>query len=103
MRPAQLSTTEVVSNLQKLQKLSSLWNIKNEQLCAEFEFPSFEHTADFVNIVICLAKKQNHHPQVIFGYRQCHVCYTTHSAGGLTMLDFSAATDLSTAIIKAVK
>jgi 4a-hydroxytetrahydrobiopterin dehydratase len=45
----------------------------------------------FVNAVAFIAHTQDHHPDLQVGYNKCRVEYSTHSAGGLSEKDFSAA------------
>jgi 4a-hydroxytetrahydrobiopterin dehydratase len=56
-----------------------------------FEFSNYYETMAFVNAAAYVAHQQDHHPEMTVGYKTCRVSYTTHSAGGLTSLDFHAA------------
>lgn len=48
--------------------LTKGWKEKNGQLHKKFSFESFNETIDFVNKVAEIAKKQNHHPELIVKY-----------------------------------
>lgn len=52
-----------------------------------FKFRDFEATMDFVNRLAALAERKDHHPDLKVGYGYCEVLFTTHDAGGLTVLD----------------
>ena len=52
-----------------------------------FAFPDFEATMTFVNRLAYLANADDHHPDLKVGYGYCEVLFTTHDAGGLTVLD----------------
>ncbi len=46
---------------------------------------------DFVDEVANMARREDHHPEITFGYEQAKVSYTTHSAGGVSENDFICA------------
>lgn len=52
-----------------------------------FRFKDFEATMDFVNRLAAIAARKDHHPDLKVGYGYCEVLFTTHDAGGLTVLD----------------
>lgn len=54
-------------------------------------FPDFRSALAFVNRVGELAEREDHHPDIYFGwgYVECHL--TTHSSHGLTANDFILA------------
>jgi len=56
-------------------------------IARRFKFRDFEATMDFVNRLAAIAERQNHHPDLKVGYGYCEVRFTTHDAGGLTVLD----------------
>ena len=45
----------------------------------------------FVNHVADLAEKMDHHPDILIQYKKVTLTLSTHSAGGLTALDFELA------------
>lgn len=56
-----------------------------------FQFKNYHQTVAFVNAITWLAHKEDHHPEICFGYNQCHVTLTTQSASGVTLNDFIMA------------
>ena len=56
-----------------------------------FELPSFRDAIAFVGRVADLAEEANHHPDIAISYKKVTLRWTTHSAGGLTDLDFTLA------------
>ncbi len=78
---------------QLLKQLGRHWSISadNTRLAAEFEFKNYYHTTAFVNALIYIAHREDHHPDVSFGYKNCRVEYSTHAIGGLTENDFICA------------
>lgn len=75
--------------------LTEGWSIRREFLEQEFSFANYLETLSFINVAAWVAHREDHHPEISFGYRQCVIRYTTHSAGGLTINDFICAARIS--------
>ena len=76
-----------------MQALHSDWQLENDN-CAisrRFRFDNYYQTVAFINAAVQVAHKQDHHPDISFGYNQCVVRYSTHSVGGLSLNDFICA------------
>jgi 4a-hydroxytetrahydrobiopterin dehydratase len=56
-----------------------------------FVLPSFRDAIAFVGRVADLAEEANHHPDITISYKKVTLRWTTHSAGGLTDLDYELA------------
>ena len=56
-----------------------------------FELPSFREAIAFVGRVADLAEEANHHPDIAISYKKVTLRWTTHSASGLTDLDYELA------------
>jgi len=56
-----------------------------------FKFKDYQQTLLFINTIAALIHKENHHPDIKFGYNHCLINYSTHSAGGVTVFDFICA------------
>ncbi|MDX1346752.1 MAG: 4a-hydroxytetrahydrobiopterin dehydratase [Thiomicrorhabdus chilensis] len=56
-----------------------------------YSFKNYHQTIAFVNAVTWIANREDHHPEICFGYNQCTVTLTTHNAKGLTMNDMIMA------------
>lgn len=79
-------------------KLAALpdWSIENGQLARKFSLSSYGAGVAFAVQVALLAEKMDHHPDSLeICWKSVRVAYITHSAGGLTALDFEAATRVS--------
>ena len=74
----------------------NFWRIDDGKLCAHFSFATPEEKSTFQNAVAELIKSVNHHPQTAYSKAGCDISYITHSADGLTGLDFYCAAKLST-------
>ncbi|MDO5632301.1 MAG: 4a-hydroxytetrahydrobiopterin dehydratase [Paracoccus sp. (in: a-proteobacteria)] len=60
-----------------------------------FGFKGFARAVEMANLAAWLGNKQNHHPDISFGWGYCEVAFTTHDAGGLTRNDFICAARLN--------
>lgn len=56
-----------------------------------FSFKNYHQTVAFVNAITWVAHKEDHHPDICFGYNTCTVTLTTHSIKGLSQNDFIMA------------
>jgi 4a-hydroxytetrahydrobiopterin dehydratase len=54
-------------------------------------FPNFAAALDFVNQVGALAEREDHHPDITFGWGYADVCLQTHKIKGLHENDFILA------------
>jgi 4a-hydroxytetrahydrobiopterin dehydratase len=75
-------------------RLSSLtgWAVNTGLLERVFTFSSYANGVAFAVKVALLAEKLDHHPDSLeIGWKKVRVAFVTHSAGGLTALDFDAA------------
>ena len=79
---------------QRLMKLlHSRWSIADDHksIRCELEFKNYYHTTAFINALVYIAHREDHHPDVTFGYKTCSVVYTTHAVDGLSDNDFICA------------
>ncbi len=56
-----------------------------------YAFKDYYQTLSFINTIAKIIHTENHHPQISFGYNNCTIHYTTHSAGGVTLFDLICA------------
>jgi 4a-hydroxytetrahydrobiopterin dehydratase len=64
----------------------------NQTISQKFEFKNYYQTMAFANSCAWIAHQNDHHPDMTVTYRHCHLCFTTHSVGGLSINDFICAT-----------
>jgi len=78
------------------------WNISDDIkiISKTFKFKNYKQTLLFVNAAASIADKENHHPDIKFGYNSCTINYSTHSADGLTLFDFICASQIDQLITK---
>ena len=76
------------------------WELAAGRLVRAFAFKNYYQTTAFVNAVAWIAHREDHHPDIEFGYKNCTVRYSTHSVGGLSDNDFICAAHIN-ALLKA--
>jgi 4a-hydroxytetrahydrobiopterin dehydratase len=67
------------------------WELNGERLEKTFVFRNHYETMAFVNAVAWISHRQNHHPELTVGYKDCRISYWTHAIGGLSENDFICA------------
>jgi 4a-hydroxytetrahydrobiopterin dehydratase len=92
MKPELLSDEAV----QRLMAALPTWRVEGRELVKEFRFPSYLAGIEFVRQAADFAEALNHHPDLYVGWRKVTVRLSTHSAGGLTKLDFDLASQITT-------
>ena len=60
-------------------------------LIKEFTFKNFKESQNFINKVGDVAEKENHHPDISFGWGYCKIKIFTHAIKGLAESDFILA------------
>lgn len=90
-RRAKLTETEIAAKLAEL----SGWKITDEGLLQKtFRCKRFLDGIDFVNKVAAVAEEMDHHPDMFIRFGLVTISLMTHSAQGLTALDFEQAARL---------
>jgi len=67
------------------------WNVEIGTLVKAYAFADYYQTMAFVNALAYISHKEDHHPELVVGYKSCQVRYDTHSVGGLSLNDFICA------------
>ena len=67
------------------------WSVKDNILSKDYGFKGFSTAIQFINLLVPVADKLNHHPTMVNSYNRVTVSLTTHSAKGLTKNDFKFA------------
>jgi 4a-hydroxytetrahydrobiopterin dehydratase len=71
--------------------LGSWQSADGTAITRDYEFPDFGRAMAFMTAVAVRAERMDHHPEWSNVYRKVSVRLTTHSAKGLTELDFELA------------
>lgn len=74
----------------RLKKLSG-WERAGAEITKLYKFSEFVAAMAFVNHVAGQAETMDHHPDILIQYNKVRLTLSTHSAGGLTDLDFQLA------------
>ena len=88
MREPLLSAADVDTQLEE-QRLH--WTREGDALVTTVKLHDFAAALAFVNVVGAAAEAANHHPDIDIRWNKVHLVLTTHSAGGLTVLDIALA------------
>ena len=67
------------------------WERVGDELVTTVELRDFTAALAFVNAVGAAAEAANHHPDIDIRWNKVHLVLSTHSAGGLTVLDIALA------------
>ena len=70
------------------------WKLEEDVISRTVKFPSFLEAVDAVNNIAREAEAMDHHPDIDIRWRTVRLALSTHSAGGLTTLDFQLAKKL---------
>jgi len=84
---APLSQSEINTLLVQV----SDWQQQGQTLCKTFSFKNYYQTIAFVNAVAWMTHREDHHPDLSVGFKECRVTYSTHAIGGLSENDFICA------------
>ncbi len=67
------------------------WTLGGDSIEREFRFKSYLGGLDFAYAVGKMAEEQDHHPDVLIGWRRVKLTLSTHSIKGLSQNDFIIA------------
>lgn len=67
------------------------WTVAHGRLHKEFAFEDFVQAFGFMTSVALIAQSMNHHPEWSNVYNKVTIDLNTHSAGGISELDFEFA------------
>ncbi|HUY03881.1 MAG TPA: 4a-hydroxytetrahydrobiopterin dehydratase [Rhodocyclaceae bacterium] len=70
------------------------WVREGNAIVKTYRFSNYYETLAFVNASAWISHREDHHPDLAVGYKQCLVTYTTHAVGGLSSNDFICAAKL---------
>jgi len=68
-----------------------LWQGDAAGIVRRIELPSFRAAIDAIVAIADVAEEMDHHPDVDLRWRTIRVALVSHSAGGVTELDFELA------------
>ena len=83
-----------LSEINKYMRETKDWSLEGNSIVKDYTFENFSEALNFVNKIAEIAEKHNHHPDILISYNLVRLVLTTHSAGGLTKLDFDVAKEI---------
>jgi 4a-hydroxytetrahydrobiopterin dehydratase len=87
-RPSQLAASELEQHLLDI----PLWRMEGTSVVREIVASSFAAAIGAVTAIAIEAEKADHHPDIlVYGWNKVRVTLSTHSEGGLTILDIRLA------------
>ena len=96
--PQLLTEEQVKKHLKKIPQWQR--STEKKEICRTFKFKDYHQTLLFINTIALIIHEENHHPDIKFGYNSCSVCFSTHSANGITLFDFICAAHIDQLILK---
>ena len=98
---ARMDQQEIQNQLQLLNsKMQNKWLLSNDRIKKEFKFRDFNEALNFMVRVGRHAEDLDHHPDWCNVYDIVSIELTTHTAGGITELDFSLASRIEEEFIQ---
>jgi 4a-hydroxytetrahydrobiopterin dehydratase len=93
MRPVRsaLTAAQIVAKLAQLQGWRLIGDGADVAMEKSYTFKSYLQTMAFVNAVAFLSEQNDHHPEILVGYKTCHVRWRTHDVRGISHTDFECA------------
>ncbi len=67
------------------------WQQVEGLIAKTYAFKDHYQTLAFVNAVAWISHREDHHPDMTIGYKECRIAYVTHAVGGLSENDFICA------------
>ena len=86
-----MSATEIVASLARLEGWKLAGDGANVAIEKTFTFANYFETIAFVNALVLVAHKQDHHPDLSVHYDRCVVRFNTHDVDGISATDFECA------------
>jgi len=70
------------------------WHYDGKVISKTYDFENYYQTTAFVNAAAWISHREDHHPDILLGYKTCKVSYITHAIDGLSENDFICAAKL---------
>jgi 4a-hydroxytetrahydrobiopterin dehydratase len=75
---------KIIITEEQLNRLTSDWKQVKGKLVKTYKFKTYDEVIDFVNKVAKIAKKQNHHPDMLVKYNSVKLTMFDHEANKIT-------------------
>lgn len=77
--------------LRELAEIADGWSVEGDRLTKTFRFDAYKSGLEFAVAIGYLADELDHHPELTIGYKTLRVAVNTHTAAGVTDMDFALA------------
>ena len=67
------------------------WHREGDEIVRTYEFDEYLHGVNFAQLIGEIAEAEFHHPEIVIGYKEVEVRFTTHDEGGITDKDVEMA------------
>jgi 4a-hydroxytetrahydrobiopterin dehydratase len=75
--------------------MNNEWTKENNSLVKTFTFKNFVEAVNFVNKIVPIAERLNHHPDVeIFSYKNVKITLITHEENKVTEKDINLSMEI---------
>lgn len=75
-----LNTEQIEKKLQSFNN----WSISDKIIKKKFKFNSYMESIRFINEIAIKAEELNHHPDILLGYCEIEISFSSHDMGGVT-------------------
>ncbi len=81
-------------------QLDAGWELQDEgkKIFKEFKAKNHYEITSIINLIIWISHKEDHHPEITFGYNTARVTYFTYAINGLSENDFICAAKIDQAL-----
>ena len=70
------------------------WSLDTSSISKIFSFNNFKESVGFVDKIVEVAERLEHHPEILINFNQVQLVLTTHEEHGLTRKDFELAKEI---------
>lgn len=87
------STIKALSENEIQERLKALpdWRYTGKAIERQYEGETYLATVDALNRIARLSEEADHHPDLTLSWKRMTISYNTHTANGVTELDFTLA------------
>lgn len=78
---------------EEIKKLEG-WNYDGEKIRKKYNFEEYIKGIDFVNEIAKLAEEENHHPDILIGFREVEITLKSHDVDTITDRDINLASKI---------
>jgi 4a-hydroxytetrahydrobiopterin dehydratase len=82
------------AEIDNLLKALKGWTLEDGCIVKTYSFKNYYETIAFLNATAWISHREDHHPEMLVGYKTCRVSYVTHAIQGLSTNDFICAAKL---------